>query len=196
MWISHYPILCWSHNTQCVFKHMVWLTHCLVWIFTTMTLYCAIAFWKDSWQLFVRVEAEAIFLLVLSHLAQRLLRRKLPERKLYVSGKFWAILKSHVLSLCIASYSTLAYDSFVIHSSCVRECSLTFMNWWVIFTLQNAASYLFTAFLELCERAKSKASAADSKKLWPCPRPSALSVCALPLCVQCSVGDGCISALC
>ena len=146
MWISHYPILCWSHNTQCVFKHMVCLTHCWVWIFTTMTSYCAIAFWKDSWQLFVRVEAEAIFLLVLSHLAQRLLRRKLPERKLYVSGEFWAILKSHVLSLCIASYSTLAYDSFVIHSSCVRECSLTFLNCWVIlhFKKQPATSVSYT----------------------------------------------------
>ena len=135
VWISHYPILHWSHITQCVcltYMYGVPDTHCWVWIFTTMTSYCAIAFFEDSWELFVRVEAEAVFLLVLGHLAQRLLRRKLPERKLYVSGKFWAILKSHVLSLCIASYSTLAYDSFVIHSSCVRECSLTFLNSWVI----------------------------------------------------------------
>ena len=66
-------------------------------IFTAMTSYCTIA----KRQMFVRVESEG-FLLVLGNLAQRLLRRKLPERQLYVSSEFWAMLRSHFLSVCIA----------------------------------------------------------------------------------------------
>ena len=114
-------------------------------------------------QLCVRVEAEPVFLLVLGHLAQRLIHRRLPERKLYVSGKF--LVKSHVLSLCIASYSTLAYDSLVVQSSCVRECSPNFMNCWVILHFKTQPATLIQPSWNFVEEQRRKHRLLTAKAL-------------------------------